>query len=54
MNCDYQMLALTRFFSKDIFDFSNTGGFLIFINLTESKLRNGYLIIHPAFLILNK
>ena len=29
MNCNDQMLALTRFYSKDMFDLSNTGGFLI-------------------------
>lgn len=29
MNCDDQMLTLTRFCSKDMFDLSDTSGFLI-------------------------
>ena len=29
INCDDQMLTLTRFYSKDIYNFSNTSGFLI-------------------------
>ena len=38
MNCDDQMLTLTRFFSNDMFDFAIQVVFSFNINLTESKL----------------
>ena len=48
LNCDDQMLTLTRFYSRDIFDSSKQVVSSFNLNLTESKSLVHYLILHTS------